>query len=258
MVYVLHDFAKLLILFGMKWGSYMIATIVNSVVIIIGGLIGSIFGDKIGERYTKPLMAAMAFVVAIIGIQGAVETSNILIVVVCIVIGTIIGSALKLDDRISSSGDKIKAKLSGTKICRGRFSDAFVTSSLLFCIGTMAILGSIQAGLNHDYSILFTKSIIDGVSAVAFSAALGPGVILSAVPIFIIQGSITLLAGVAQPFLTTEVITEMSAVGGPIFLGMSVNMLELRKERIKIGDMVPSIIIPIIYFPVVNFFSNIF
>ena len=128
----------------------MIATVVNSAAIVLGGLIGSLFGEKIGERYTKPLLTAMAFVVGIIGIQGAIGTSNILIVVICIVLGLVAGIALRLDDRISGLGESVKSRLSGTKLCQGRFSDAIVTSSLLFCVGSMAILGSIQAGLNLD------------------------------------------------------------------------------------------------------------
>ena len=236
----------------------MIGTIVNSAAIVLGGFIGSLFGEKIGERYTKPLLTAMAFVVAIIGIQGAIGTSSILIVVICMVIGLVVGIALRLDDRINGLGDKIKDRLAGTKICKGQFSDAIVTSSLIFCVGSMAILGAIQAGLNKDYSTLFAKAVIDGVSAIAFSAALGPGVILSAIPVFIIQGAITLLAGVAEPYLTSEIITEMSAVGGPVFLAMSVNMLELRQERIKIGDMIPAILMPIVYFPVAELLGKLF
>lgn len=236
----------------------MIGTIVNSAAIVLGGLIGSLFGEKIGERYTKPLLTAMAFVVAIIGIQGAIGTSSILIVVICMVIGLVVGIALRLDDRINGLGDKIKDRLAGTKICKGQFSDAIVTSSLIFCVGSMAILGAIQAGLNKDYSTLFAKAVIDGVSAIAFSAALGPGVILSAIPVFIIQGAITLLARVAEPYLTSEIITEMSAVGGPVFLAMSVNMLELRQERIKIGDMIPAILMPIVYFPVAELLGKLF
>ena len=236
----------------------MIGTIVNSAAIVLGGLIGSLFGEKIGERYTKPLLTAMAFVVAIIGIQGAIGTSSILIVVICTVIGLVVGIALRLDDRISGLGDKIKARMAGTRICKGQFSDAIVTSSLLFCVGSLAILGSIQAGLNKDYSTIFAKAVIDGVSAIAFSAALGPGVILSAIPVFIIQGAMTLLAGVAEPYLTSEIITEMSAVGGPIFLSMSVNMLELRQERIKIGDMIPAILMPLVYCPAAELLGKLF
>ncbi len=232
----------------------MLGTIVNCAAIIAGGLIGTLFGNRIGERYTKMLMTVMALITAVIGLQSALGTANMLIVVVCMVLGTVIGIALKLDDRLNNSGDKIKAKLSGTKLGQGRFSDAFVTSTLVFAIGAMAILGSIQAGLNHDYSILFTKSIMDFTSAIAFAAALGPGVLLSALPILIVQGLITLLAGVAEPFLTSEVVTEMSAAGGVILFGMALNLLDVCKERIKVGNMIPAILLPIIYFPLAHLF----
>lgn len=235
----------------------MIATIVNCIAIIAGGLIGSIFGNKISEKYTKNIMTVMALVTFIIGIQGAVGTSNVLIVVICIVLGTVLGTMMKLDDRINNSGEALKARFSGSKLVRGRFGDAFVTSSLLFCVGTMAILGSIKAGLSKEYGILFTKSVMDFSSAIAFSAALGPGVIFSAIPILVFQGGITLLAGVAEPFLTAEVITEMSAVGGPIFMGMSINLLGLREERVKVGDMLPALFLPIVYFPLANFISSL-
>ena len=232
----------------------MLGTIVNCAAIIAGGLIGTLFGNRIGERYTKMLMTVMALITAVIGLQSALGTANMLIVVVCMVLGTVIGIALKLDDRLNNSGDKIKAKLSGTKLGQGRFSDAFVTSTLVFAIGAMAILGSIQAGLNHDYSILFTKSIMDFTSAIAFAAALGPGVLLSALPILIVQGLITLLAGVAEPFLTSEVVTEMSAAGGVILFGMALNLIDVCKERIKVGNMIPAILLPIIYFPLAHLF----
>lgn len=232
----------------------MIATVINSIAIIIGGLLGCTFGNKIGERYTENLLTVMALITAVIGMQSAIGTSNILIVVICMVVGTIIGIALKLDDRLNNSGDKIKEKLAGTKLGQGRFADAFVTSTLLFVVGAMSILGSIEAGLNHDYSILFTKSVMDFISAIAFAAALGPGVLFSAIPILVFQGGITLLAGVAEPFLTSEVITEMSAAGGVILFGMAINLLGLRKERIKVGDMIPAIFLPIIYFPIAGLF----
>lgn len=235
----------------------MIATIVNCLAIIVGGTIGSIFGNRISEKYTKNIMTVMALVTFIIGIQGAVGTSNVLIVVICMVLGTVVGTAMKLDDLINNSGEALKTRFSGSKMVSGRFGDAFVTSTLLFGVGTMAILGSIKAGLNQEYGILFTKSIMDFTSAIAFSAALGPGVIFSAIPILIFQGGITLLAGVAEPYLTAQVITEMSAVGGPIFMGMAINLLGLREERVKVGDMLPAIFMPIIYFPVANLISSL-
>ena len=236
----------------------MVATIVNALAIIAGGMIGSLFGSKINEKYTSGIMLCMAMIVAVIGMQGAVATTDILCLVICCVTGTVLGTTLSLDDLINSSGDKIKARLSRTAVGKGSFGDAFVTTTLLFGVGTMTILGSVQAGINRDYGILFTKSVMDFVSAIAFSAALGPGVIFSALPIFVFQGTITLLAGFAEPYLTKEVIVEMSAAGGPIFIGMAVNMLELRNERIKIGNMLPSIFLPIVYIPLVNLLKSLF
>lgn len=236
----------------------MIATIVNVIAIIIGGTVGVLFGNKIEERFTKAIMVVMALITAVIGIQSSVQTSNTLILVVCLVLGTVIGVAIKLDDKINDAGEKIKEKLSDSKFATGRFGDAFVTASILFGVGSMTILGSIQAGINHNYSILFTKSVMDCVSAIAFSAALGPGVIFAAIPIFIVQGMLTLLAGIVEPFLTQEVINEMSAVGGPIFLGMAINILELRQERIKLGNMIPAIFLPILYFPIADLLVGLF
>ena len=235
----------------------MLAVIVNAVAVIIGGLIGILCGSRIKERYTKAVMTCIALVTMVIGVQSAVVTSNILIVMVCLVLGTIIGTALHLDDRINGSVDKIKDKLAGTRFGGGHFAEAFVSTSMLFCVGTMAVIGSIQAGLNKDYSILFAKSTMDFVSSIVFAAALGPGVFLSAVTVLVFQGAIALLAGLAAPVLSTEVVTEMSAVGGALFIGMAINLLGLREEKIKVGDMLPAIFLPILYFPLAELVSGL-
>ena len=227
----------------------MIATVVNVIAILAGGTIGVLFGNKIGDKYSKGLMTVIGLITFTIGIQNVMGSQNTLVVVVCLILGTLIGMLLKLDDAINNSGDWMKSKLSNTKFGSGRFGEAFVTCTILFSVGTMTILGSIQAGLNHDYTILFTKSIMDFVSCLAFSSALGPGAIFACIPVLVVQGSITLLASVVAPILTTEVVAEMSAVGGAMFLGMSVNLLGLRQESVKVGDMLPAIILPIIYFP---------
>ena len=235
----------------------MLAVIVNAVAVIIGGLIGILCGSRIKERYTKAVMTCIALVTMVIGVQSAIVTSNILIVMVCLVLGTIIGTALHLDDRINGSGDIIKDKLAGTRFGGGHFAEAFVSTSILFCVGTMAVIGSIQAGLNKDYSILFAKSTMDFVSSIVFAAALGPGVFLSAVTVLVFQGAIALLAGLAAPVLSTEVVTEMSAVGGALFIGMAINLLGLREEKIKVGDMLPAIFLPILYFPIAELVSGL-
>ncbi len=236
----------------------MIATIINAVLVIAGGLIGTVFGNRISEKYTKAIMTVMSLVTVMIGVQNAVNTSDVLIIVVCLVLGTVIGTALRIDDRLNNAGDIIKDKLKNTKLGRGKISDAFVTTSILFCVGSMTIVGSIQAGLNKDYSLILTKSVMDFVSSIAFASAFGAGVVLSSITVLVVQGGITLLASVMAPLLTAEVITEMSAVGGAMFIGMAINMLGLREEKIKVGDMLPAIILPIVYFPVAELLSKIF
>lgn len=236
----------------------MIATIINAVLVIAGGLIGTVFGNRISEKYTKAIMTVMSLVTVMIGVQNAVNTSDVLIIVVCLVLGTVIGTALRIDDRLNNAGDIIKDKLKNTKLGRGKISDAFVTTSILFCVGSMTIVGSIQAGLNKDYSLILTKSVMDFVSSIAFASAFGAGVVLSSITVLVVQGGITLLASVMAPLLTAEVITEMSAVGGAMFIGMAINMLGLREEKIKVGDMLPAIILPIVYFPVAELLAKLF
>ena len=236
----------------------MLAVIVNAVAVIIGGLIGILCGSRIKERYTKAVMTCIALVTMVIGVQSAIVTSNILIVMVCLVLGTVIGTALHLDDRINGSGDKMKEKLAGTRFGGGHFAEAFVSTSILFCVGTMTVIGSVQAGLNKDYSILFAKSAMDFVSSIVFAAALGSGVFLSAVTVLVFQGAIALLAGLAAPVLSTQVVTEMSAVGGALFIGMAINLLGLREEKIKVGDMLPAIFLPILYFPIAELVAGLF
>ncbi len=227
----------------------MLATLINSFAVILGGLAGTIFRDKIRAEYAKGIMTVMGFTVAAIGIQSAAGIQSFLVVVLSVALGTLIGMLMKLDDRINHLGDWAKGKLQDTPLSRGSFSEGFVTCTLLFCSGTMAILGSIRAGLDHDYSILLTKSVMDGISAMAFASALGSGVLFSAIPVLLYQGAITLLASAVEPVLTADVVNEMSGVGGPIFLAMACNMVGLGKEHFKVGDMLPCVFLPILLVP---------
>lgn len=231
----------------------MLGTIVNAVLIIIGGLIGTICGNRISSKYTGSIMTVMGLITACIGVQGAASTKSFLVVVLSMVLGTIIGIFFKMDERINGAGDWAKSKLQNTPLCKGPFADAIVTSSILFGVGTMAILGSIRAGLEHNYTILLTKSVMDFISSIAFASALGSGVIFSAIPVFLFQGTITLLAAAAEPILTPEVINEMSAVGGPIFLAMACNIVGgIREERFQVGNMLPAIFLPIVLVPLIK------
>ena len=235
----------------------MLAVFINVAAVLLGSTIGLLFGSRIKESYTKGIMTAIALCTMVIGVQSAVQTSSIMIVMLCLVIGTVIGAALHLDDRMNGAADRIKDKLKGTKLGDGPFAEAFMSTTMLFCVGTMTVIGSIEAGLNHNYEILIAKSVMDFMSSLIFSAALGPGVLLSAVSVLVIQGGIASLASFAAPVLTDEVVTEMTAVGGTMFIGMAINLLGISDKRIKIGDMLPGIFLPILYFPIAAWLGSI-
>ena len=136
--------------------------------------------------------------------------------------------------------------------------EGFVNATVLFCVGAMAITGSIDAGLNHNYTTIVSKGVIDGVTSISFAATMGVGVMFSVVPLLIYQGGITLLAGWVGPYLPTPVITEMTAVGGALIIAIAVNMLELGREKIKVGNMLPAIFLPIAYIPLSNWLGAVF
>ena len=236
----------------------MLAVFINVAAVLIGATLGLLFGSRIKESYTKGIMTAIALCTFAIGVQSAIQTSSIMIVMVCLVVGTVIGVALHLDDRMNGASDRIRERLKGTKLSDGPFAEAFMSTTMLFCVGTMTVIGSIEAGLNHNYEILIAKSVMDFMSALIFAAALGAGVLLSALSVLVIQGGIALLASLASPVLTTEVVTEMTAVGGTLFIGMSINLLGISDKRIKVGDMLPGIFLPILYFPLKALIVSLF
>ena len=230
----------------------MIAVIVNTVAILVGGFLGLLFGNKIKQDYSKTIMCGLGICTMVIGITGAITTENILLVILCLVIGTILGEWLNIEKRLDSAGDWLKKRVA--KNGGGRFTEGFVTASLLFCVGSMAVMGSLDAGIRGDYSTIFTKSILDGVMSVTFAATMGVGVLFSALSIFVYQGALTLLAGLVEPLLSAEAIGEMSAVGGILLIGTGINILGLTKERIRVGNMLPALLFPAIWFAIENLF----
>ncbi|MCQ2452724.1 MAG: DUF554 domain-containing protein [Oscillospiraceae bacterium] len=236
----------------------MVAVFVNMVAVICGSLLGILFRSKIKENHLTTIIAALALCTFVIGISSAIGTNDILAVIICIVIGTLAGEAIKIDDRIEGAGDFFKSKLLKNRGDQNsRFTEGFVSACILFCVGSMTVMGSLTAGVSHDYSIIFAKSALDFVSSLAFGAAMGIGVTCSAAFILVYQGALTLLAGVVGPLLSTEVITEMNAVGGTILIGMAINMLNLAPKRIKIANMLPGIFLPILYFPIFHWIGGL-
>lgn len=231
----------------------MLGTIVNSVAIVLGGAIGMLLKKGLPKKIADTLMIGLGLCTLYIGISGCLAGENTLVLIVSMVIGTIIGEAVDLDDKINRLGQFLERKFGGKKsdvpvtVSQGRkvsLAEGFVTSSLLFCVGAMAIVGSLQSGLTGNHETLYAKSVLDFVAAIIFASTLGAGVMLSASLLFIYQGSITLLAQFIEPFLTEAVIAEMNCVGNVIIIGLAMNMLGISK--FKVMNFVPAIFLPIL------------
>lgn len=216
----------------------------NAAAVIVGGLIGSRLRGGIPKRFSNSINMGLALCVLLIGISGAIQTQNVMLVIISIVLGTVIGELLRIEDRLDALGAWAQKKLARDD---DSFSKGFINATLLFCVGSMAVVGSLEAGLQNKADTLLAKSILDGVSALIFASSWGTGVILSVVPLTIYQGGIALLAMALGNFLSETAILEMSATGSLLILALGVNMLGAAKERIRIGNMLPAMFIPAIY-----------
>lgn len=221
----------------------MLGTIVNSTTIIVGTILGVLLNKGIKEEYKSTIMDGVSLAVILIGIMGALDTENVILMIISLVVGSIIGEAVKIEKKLDNLGNTLEKKLGKGD---SNFSKGFVTASLVFCVGAMAIVGALESGLRGNHSTLFAKSVLDGISSIIFASTLGIGVGFSAATVLLYQGSITLLASSAKELLTPEVINEMSAVGGLLIAAIGINLLGLRK--IKVGNMLPAIFIPLLYF----------
>ena len=218
-------------------------TLVNSLTIIMGTVIGMLLGKFIPERMSDAISKGVALCVLYIGIDGMLAGENTLVAIIATVIGAILGELLRLDDRMHDLGDWVERRFAknGTK---GSISEGFVSASLLFCVGAMAIMGSLDSGLLRDHSTLYAKSTLDGITSIVYGSTMGVGVALSAVPIFLYQGAIALGASFIEPLLTAAVIAEMKCVGSILITGLALNLLGLTK--IKVVNYVPAIFLPIL------------
>ena len=240
----------------------MLGVVVNAVAILLGGLVGLLLKKGIPERFSGAVMTGIGLCVAFIGIQGALEGENPIVLIISIVLGVTVGTALQIDRRLHSLGQKIEAKLSpaalpdesaGESKPKIPIAQGFVTGSLLYCIGAMAIVGAINSGLTGDHSVLFTKSIIDMISSIVLAATLGVGILLSAVTVFLYQGTLVLLAQLLGPLLENEsVIAELTSVGSVIIIALGLNLIGVTK--IKIADFLPAILFAPVVFMIVNLF----
>ncbi|CUH92275.1 DUF554 domain-containing protein [Herbinix luporum] len=242
-----------------------LGTLGNIALILIGSTIGLVIKGGLKKRFQDTIMSALGLAVIFIGISGALEgllviedgkisSSNIMLMIVSLAIGGFLGEAINIEDKLDQVGEWLKGKLKITKEKDKGFVQGFVNSSLLFCVGAMAIIGSLKDGLFADPTILLAKGFIDGVVAIFFASTLGIGVFFSVIPVGIYQGIITLAAGYIEPYLSERLITNLSFVGSILIFAIGINMIFGKK--IKSGNLLPAVLIPIIYEIILNFYNH--
>lgn len=242
----------------------MIATIVNALSIVFGSLLGLLFARKITDEMSDIIASAAGIVTLVIGMQMAFQTRNVIYLALALIIGGILGTWWDIDGLILSLGRFLEKRFGGRKGVPGvtaaekevsaasgsapasvapapsRFAYAFLNSSVLFCVGAMAIVGSFKAGVEKDYTMIFTKSVLDGFMAIVFAAAMGVGTAFSALSILVYQGLLTLGSGFLKPFMTEQMIAELTGTGGALVLMIAVNLLGLRK--LKTANYLPALL----------------
>jgi len=214
----------------------MFGTLINAGTIAVASLAGVLIGERLEERVRRALMNVLGLPVILIGLQMALKTENVLIPTVSVTLGTVVGEFLGIEAALENLGERLEKRLR-----RGRFTEGFVTATLIYCIGPMAILGPIQEGLTGDSSILLAKSLLDGVASLALASALGIGVAFSSVSVLLYQGFFSLLASQLSVLMNESMINEFTATGGLLIVGIGINLLELKKLRI--GNMLPALLI---------------
>ena len=232
-----------------------LGTLINVITILVGGMAGLILKRFLSVRITETVMQGIGLAVIIIGISGALSSAytvigkdiasdHILIMIISLAVGALIGELIKIEEKLDSF-----AKFSESKFVKpgelSTFSQGFVTASLVFCVGSMAILGAFEDGVNNNRDILFAKSALDGITAMIFAATLGIGVLFSAVAVGLYQGTLTLLSVFIALYLSDTVITQMSLIGSVLIMAVGFNLLKI--ARIKVGNLLPAIFIPAIY-----------
>lgn len=231
-----------------------LGTIINVAAVIFGSLLGVIIRGGLKEKTQNILVQACGLATLFIGISGSLEqmlvvtedgiqATGTLLLICSLVIGAFIGEWIDIEMRLDHAGSRLRNMIkAGTD---NRFVDGFVTSSLVICVGAMAVVGSIQDGLTGDYSMLFSKSVLDFIITLVFASTMGIGVLFSALPLGIYQGGITLLAVFIAPYLTDEMISGLSLVGSVLIFGVGINLLW--EKKLKVGNLLPALVVPVIY-----------
>ncbi|MBQ5816276.1 MAG: DUF554 domain-containing protein [Oscillospiraceae bacterium] len=232
-----------------------IGTLINVGAILLGGFVGLFVKKGLNEKLMDSVMKAIGVAVMFVGISGAltgllkitesgsIETSGTMLMIISLILGTFVGELLKIEDRLEGIGEKLKGAVRAKD--SGNFVEGFVNTTLIFCVGAMAIIGSLEDGLTGDFTTLAAKSILDGIMALIIASTMGVGVLFSAIPVFLYQGAITLLAEFISPILSDSLVLNLSYIGSALIFGIGVN--QVFGKKIKTGNMLPALLIPIIY-----------
>lgn len=240
----------------------MIGTLINVVAVLLGTAIGLLLRKGIPERLRDTVVQGQGLCVILVGLfstfksegtSGTLVQADLTCVIVCMVIGSLLGAWIDIEKRLGDLGRVIEKRFV-PDAGEGSIAKGFVTASLVFCVGAMAIVGPMNSGLRGDHSTLISKSVLDGVFAIFFTSSLGIGVGLSALAVLVYQGAFALLAMWIEPLLTPDMITQMSAVGGLLIMGIGLNMV-YDKHHIPVGNMLPAIFMPMAYLPIVGIFT---
>lgn len=223
----------------------LLGTLVNTGAVLLGGGIGLLVQKGLPKRLSDILFQALGLCTIYIGVSGALSGENTLILILCMVLGTLIGEGIDLDLRVNQLGGWIERRFSQKNQKGVSLAEGFVTASLLFCVGAMSIVGALQSGLSGSHEMLYTKSLLDFVSAIIFASTLGAGVLFSALFVLVYQGSITLLAAWVAPLLSDAAVAEMTCVGSVIIIGLGLNMIGVSK--LKVMNFVPAIFLPMLF-----------
>lgn len=231
----------------------MFGVLVNTIAVLAGTALGLVLRRGIPERMRSTVMQGQGLCVMLIGISGALKTADTLGMIVCTVVGGLIGSAVNIEKRLDDLGLVLERKLTRGKAEQGSIARGFVSASLIFCVGAMAIVGAMDSGLRGDHATLIAKSALDGVTAILLAGSMGVGVGLAALAVLVYQGAFVMLAMWLEPLLTETVITEMGAVGGLLILGIGLNMIY--DKHIAVGNLLPAIFMPMVYIPLAGLFA---
>lgn len=215
--------------------------LVNFITVVAGTLVGLVAGKFLNERIRAATMSAVALITIGIAVPGLMNSTKPLVPILSLVIGTVIGEALDIDRAVNRLGDKLQEKFRG----KGKITEGFVTGTLVFAVGAMTIMGSLDSGLKNDHTILIAKSVIDGISSIIFASTMGIGLAFAGVSVFVIEGGISLLASLVAPLLTEVVINEITFVGSLLILGISFNLLGVTK--LKLLNMMPAMFLPLLF-----------